>query len=97
MEQRTRDLEWVSTVRMARMQAVSLVQSGQDSFHDLLTQFRADSYLGRAYVVALTDVHGCLGKVAGRRLMATIGIEPLARVADLTDDQITALSECCSK
>ena len=43
------------------------------------------------YVVKLLDVSPRLGKVAGRRLMADLGIEPLSRVRDLTDPQRSAL------
>ncbi len=38
-------------------------------------------------MVKILDVHPRLGKVAGRRLLADIGVAPLARIADLTDDQ----------
>lgn len=94
MEQRTRDLEWVSRVRGARISAVAQVASGEP-FRHVLRQLRVDQFGGRTYVVALTDVHSCLGKVAGRRLMASIGLEPLVRVDELTDDHIEALSQCC--
>ena len=45
----------------------------------------------QVYVVKLLDVSPRLGKVAGRRLMAELGIASLARVHELTDDQRRAL------
>ena len=89
------DLEWVTAVRNARVVAVSRVQQGDEDFGALLREFRNDSLARYAYLVALTDVHSCLGKVAGRRLIASLSLEPLIRVSELTDNNIDALSQCC--
>lgn len=88
METRTKDLETVSRLRCARVSAVS------DSRHGHLAQIlevSPSSLEAQVYVVKLLDVYPGLGKVAGRRLMADIGIAPLARVADLTEEQLKSL------
>lgn len=89
------DLEWVTAVRSARVTAVSRVQRGEENFGALLREFRGDSLARHAYLVALTDVHSCLGKVAGRRLIASLSLHPLIRVSELTDNNIDAISQCC--
>lgn len=83
MESRTRDLESVRALRSARIAAVRQAASG-----DVVRLLSSDDRATRAvYVVKILDVHPRLGKVAGRRLLADIGVAPLARIADLTDDQ----------
>lgn len=83
MESRNRDLDIVRELRSARETAVSRSSSGE-----LAEVFSGDDGpTGSVYVVKLLDVHPRLGKVAGRRLLADIGVEPLARVADLTTEQ----------
>jgi hypothetical protein len=83
MESRNRDLDSVRALRSARINAVSRSAEGDLAVilesHDMLTQ--------SVYVVKLLDVHPRLGKVAGRRLLAEIGVAPLARVSDLNAAQ----------
>jgi hypothetical protein len=88
MESRTTDLETVSRLRSAR---IAVVEQSRRGNLDALFQLDADSLESQAYVVKLLDVHPRLGKVAGRRLMAEIGIAPLARIADLTPHQVALL------
>lgn len=88
METRTKDLETVSRLRTARVAAVSRSRSG-DVESVLLSDH--SSLEAQVYVVKLLDVYPALGKVAGRRLMAELGIAPLARVADLTSQQLSKL------
>lgn len=45
----------------------------------------------QTYVVKLLDVTPGLGKVAGRRLLASLGIDELMRVAELSEAQRAAL------
>lgn len=87
MESRTKDLETVSRLRSARVSAV------QQANHSNLEVLSSDcqSLEAQVYLVKLLDVYPGLGKVAGRRLMATLGLEPLVRVADLTSEQKCAL------
>lgn len=83
MESRNKDLDTVRSLRSARIAAVA--KSGEG---DLETVLSADDVATQSvYVVKLLDVHPKLGKVAGRRLLAHIGVEPLARVCDLTTEQ----------
>ena len=88
METRTKDLETVSRLRSARVAAVSRSRNG-DVESVLLSDH--SSLEAQVYVVKLLDVYPALGKVAGRRLMADLGIIPLARVADLTNQQLSML------
>lgn len=88
METRTKDLETVSRLRSAR---VSAVLDSKNGHLDRVLRVESTSLQAQVYVVKLLDVCPGLGKVAGRRLMADIGIAPLARVADLTDEQVTIL------
>ena len=82
------DLETVSRLRSARIAVVAKSQQG-----NLQALFSSDpqSLDAQTYVVKVLDVFPGLGKVAGRRLMAEIGINPLARIADLTPHQIDML------
>jgi hypothetical protein len=89
------DLAWVTAVRNARVAAVERVQRGDENFGDVLRELRNDPLACFTYLVALTDVHRCLGKVAGRRLIASLSLEPLIRVANISDENIVALSKCC--
>jgi hypothetical protein len=90
-----KDLAWIASVREARIAAVDRCARGGQSLSALLHDLRSDSLASLTFVVAITDVHGCLGKVAGRRLIASLSLDPLVRVAELTDDNIKQLSVCC--
>lgn len=88
MESRTHDLETVSRLRSARIAAVKRASSGD---LQMLHRYNDGSVESQVYVVKLLDVFPGLGKVAGRRLMADLGIAPLTRVADLTSVQVGTL------
>lgn len=79
-----RDEACVADLRSARTKAVELSRGGE-----LATVLSAgiDDPMSRVYVVKLLDVHPALGKVAGRRVLADIGLAPFARVVDLTASQ----------
>ena len=81
-------MEVVAQLRTARVAAV--LESSKGNVATVL-QAPNDSYEAQAYVVKLLDVSPRLGKVAGRRLMAELGIAALARVRELTVDQRRAL------
>lgn len=80
MSHRERDLRRVSELRAARERAVHEASSGSI---EALLEVAADDDRSRAYVVKLLDVTPGVGKVAGRRLLASIGIQESSRVADL--------------
>ena len=88
MESTNTDMEVVAQLRASRVAAV--LESSRGNVSSVLNA-SADSYEAQVYVVKLLDVSPRLGKVAGRRLMAELGIEPLSRVRDLTDSQRVAL------
>ena len=84
MDSTNTDIEVVARLRSARVAAV--LESSNGNIAAVL-EAPHDSYEAQVYVVKLLDVSPRLGKVAGRRLMAELGIAALARVQDLTEDQ----------
>ncbi len=50
---------------------------------EMLLEIPADDDRSRTYVVKLLDVTQGVGKVAGRRLLASIGVDEACRVCDL--------------
>ena len=81
-------MEVVAQLRTARVSAV--LESSKGNVASVL-ETQLGSYVAQVYVVKLLDVSPRLGKVAGRRLMAELGIGALARVRDLTEQQRRAL------
>lgn len=88
MESTYTDMEVVAQLRIARVAAV--LESSKGNVSSVL-EASHDSYEAQVYVVKLLDVSPRLGKVAGRRLMAELGISALSRVQDLTEPQRRAL------
>lgn len=88
MESTNTDIEVVAQLRTARVAAV--LESSRGNLSSVL-EATHDSYEAQVYVVKLLDVSPRLGKVAGRRLMAELGIGPLSRVHELTEAQRCAL------
>ena len=88
MESTYTDMEIVAQLRTARVAAV--LESSRGNVSSVL-EAPHDSYEAQVYVVKLLDVSPRLGKVAGRRLMAELGIGPLSRVHELTEAQRCAL------
>ena len=88
MESTNTDMELVAQLRASRVAAV--LESSRGNVSSVLN-VAPDSYEAQVYVVKLLDVSPRLGKVAGRRLMAELEIEPLSRVRDLTPSQRLAL------
>jgi hypothetical protein len=80
MESTVSDFEMVKNLRNARITAVQKSQSGH--LRDVL-QSPTDSLEAQVYVVKLLDVHPALGKVAGRRLLSALHVDPFARVGQL--------------
>jgi hypothetical protein len=50
---------------------------------------------GHCYVVKALDVHPCLGKVRGRRLLASLGVAQSSRIEDLGADDRAAIAANC--
>jgi hypothetical protein len=88
MESTYTDMEVVAQLRASRVAAV--LESSKGNVASVLNA-SPDSFEAQVYVVKLLDVSPRLGKVAGRRLMAELGIAALARVRELTVDQRRAL------
>jgi hypothetical protein len=88
MESTYTDMEVVAQLRTARVAAV--LESSKGNVATVL-QALPTSYEAQVYVVKLLDVSPRLGKVAGRRLMAELGISALSRVQDLSEAQRRAL------
>lgn len=81
-------MEVVAQLRTARVSAV--LESSKGNVASVL-ESPLGSFVAQVYVVKLLDVSPRLGKVAGRRLMAELGIGALSRVCDLTEQQRRAL------
>ncbi len=94
MEADVRDLEVVAQLRAARRTSAVLASSGR--LGDLFG-LPADSDECQVYLVKLLDVYPGLGKVAGRRLMADLGIGQFTRVADLSGEQRVAVLHGCGE
>ena len=94
MEASVRDLEVVAQLRSARRASVNFASSGQ---LQSLFLFSPNSDECQVYLVKLLDVYPGLGKVAGRRLMADIGIGQFTRVADLSEAQRAAVLQGCGE
>lgn len=90
MESTNTDLEVVAQLRDARVAAV--LESSKGNLASVL-KAPHNSCDAQVYVVKILDVSPRLGKVAGRRLMADLGIAPLSRVHELTESQCRALIE----
>ena len=60
-----------------------------------LSRVLSDPVCAPTHVVKVLDVHPCLGKVAGRRLMAGSGVPESATVGDLDDARRAALASAC--
>lgn len=85
MSNRDADLATVGRMRRAHAEMVGLSRDGRlaDALGD------TDPHRVTTYVVKILDVAPGLGKVAGRRLLARLGVPAFARVADL-DEQTRA-------
>lgn len=93
MDSRTKDLATVAQWRNTRVEAVARAASGH--LAEVIDHPTPEQ--GLVYVVKLLDVHPKLGKVSGRRLMAQLGIDSFARVADLTAAHKQALLRECGE
>lgn len=94
METALRDYARVESLRTARDGAVHLSSRG------LLAQVlgaATDSPESKVYVVKLLDVHPALGKVKGRRLLTSLGVDSFARVSDLSSDQVADILSACGE
>ena len=50
---------------------------------------------GHCYVVKALDVHPCLGKVKGRRLLASLDVAQSARIEELGEKELAAIARNC--
>lgn len=82
MEDRVRDLELMSRVRTVRQAAIEESRTGRLSA--VFSRSVGDERF--IYVVKLLDVHPQLGKVAGRKLLASLGVSSFQCVGDLSPE-----------
>ena len=93
MEPRAADLEIIKTLRSARTGAVQSSASG--NIASILTSAsEADRFV---YVVKLLDVHPTLGKVAGRRLLDSLGLTHFSRVGELSSGSVQVILAACGE
>jgi hypothetical protein len=96
MAERTAVLQKVSQLRSVRRQVIEDAQSF--SLQHVVQRLQLAEHEDQAssvYVVKVLDTHPCLGKVAGRKLMATLSIEPFVSIGQLTTTQLDALIKSC--
>lgn len=93
MEPRAADLALIENVRSARIAAVHQCSAG--SVSPVLAS--CDDAVRFVYVVKLLDVHPALGKVAGRRVLGSLGLSHFTRVSDLTESQKSAILTACGE
>ena len=93
MEPRAADLALIENLRFARVAAVE--KSSMASVSSVLMSDRAEDQF--VYVVKLLDVHPALGKVAGRRVLTSLGLTHFSRVSDLNEAQRTAIRQACGE
>ncbi|MEY3745352.1 MAG: hypothetical protein RLZ48_1030 [Actinomycetota bacterium] len=89
MELQTRTLEVVSTWRQQITDATRAASEG----HIEGVLGRTD--LSHPYIVKVMDVHPCMGKVAGRRILDELGIAHQTHLSRLTAAQVAAISQRC--
>ena len=94
MEAPLNDMMMVKRLREGHRTAVSRASAGNLSF---VCELPADAPEAHVYVVKVLDVHPALGKVAGRRLMATLGIDQFAHISDLSAETKIALLLACGE
>ena len=82
MDTRARDLETIESARCAR---IALVESAR--IEPLDAVLSATGPASRTYLVKVLDVVPGLGKVAGRRLMDSLGLDPFITVGELSPEQ----------
>ena len=91
MEPRAEDLAVLAHLRSARQQAV--VSAAGGDIASVLSH--SDTATQCVYVVKLLDVHPSLGKVAGRRLLASLGLNHFSRISDLSPRHIETILSAC--
>lgn len=89
MEARRTALE---TVREWRGEIERAVEAGASS---PLSEVMSRDDTGHAYLVKVLDVHPCLGKVAGRRLMTGLGLGPRTRIGEMTPVAVGSVVSAC--
>ena len=88
---RESDLETIESIRRAHAVRIELGRSGRVA--EALAA--GDPIGGSTYVVKILDVAPGLGKVAGRRLLASLGTGAFATVNDLDDNARRAIIREC--
>lgn len=86
MESRARDLATVETLRRARIELVR-----RAAVEPLASVLSVDHPASQTWLVKVLDVVPGLGKVAGRRLMASLGLDQSVRIADLSEDDRSSI------
>ena len=86
---RDADLAFVDSIRRGHARRVDLARSGRIS--EALES--GDAAEGSTYVVKILDVAPGLGKVAGRRLLTSLGVGAFVTVNELADDARLAIVE----
>lgn len=81
-------------MRACRTRAVEL--SAERRLAEVFTGSK-DALESQVYVVKLLDVHPALGKVAGRRLMGSLGLDQFVRACDLESVHVDKILAACGE
>jgi len=91
MEPRAEDLALIARLRSVRQQVVESASRGE-----IASAFSSSDEAVRCVkVVKLLDVHPVLGKVSGRRLLASLGLHQFSRISDLSAHQVESILAAC--
>ncbi len=82
------DREFVASVRDRRRSVCLQIANAQMTVRQAVHLARTDEQVRDLYAVKVLDVHPALGKVAGRRLLISVGAHQFSTLASLDDDMI---------
>lgn len=88
------DFDAAEVLRQVRRDAVARAAEGH--LAEILSS-PDESPASRVYVVKLLDAHPALGKVKGRRLLATLGLSEFVRIRDLSSRDKTDIAAACGE
>ncbi|MSO59279.1 MAG: hypothetical protein EXQ63_03015 [Ilumatobacteraceae bacterium] len=89
--------DFVASVRDRRHAICKDVASGRLSVSQAVQIARQEVQVRDLYAVKVLDVHPWLGKVAGRRLLASVGAHQFSTLASLDDQMLEGIEQAIQK
>ena len=87
------DREFVASVRERRRSVCLQIANAQMTVRQAAHLARTDEQVRDLYAVKVLDVHPVLGKVAGRRLLISVGAHQFSTLASLDDNMIERIEQ----